>query len=78
MIALLRDGDKITIDAVSGKIDVELSESEIASRKASWVARENDYQSGALWKYSQTVGSARFGAVTHQGAKAEKISYDKI
>ncbi len=78
MIALLRDGDKITIDAVSGKIDVELSESEVASRKASWVARENDYQSGALWKYAQTVGSARFGAVTHRGAKAEKISYDKI
>lgn len=78
MIALLRDGDKITIDAVSGKIDVELSESEIASRKASWVKRENDYQSGALWKYAQTVGSARFGAVTHRGAKAEKISYDKI
>ncbi len=78
MIALLRDGDKITIDAVSGKIDVELSADEVASRKAAWVARENDYQSGALWKYAQTVGSARFGAVTHQGAKAEKISYDKI
>jgi dihydroxy-acid dehydratase len=31
-----------------------------------------------LWKYAQTVGSARFGAVTHPGAKAEKISYDKI
>jgi dihydroxy-acid dehydratase len=78
MIALLRDGDKITIDAVSGSIDVELSAVEIASRKAAWVARENDYQSGALWKYAQTVGSARFGAVTHRGAKAEKISYDKI
>lgn len=78
MIALLRDGDKITIDAVSGSIDVELRESEVASRKAAWVARENDYQSGALWKYAQTVGSARFGAVTHRGAKAEKISYDKI
>jgi dihydroxy-acid dehydratase len=78
MIALLRDGDKITIDAVSGSIDVELNESEVASRKAAWVARENDYQSGALWKYAQTVGSARFGAVTHRGAKAEKISYDKI
>lgn len=78
MIALLRDGDKITIDAVSGSIDVELNESEIASRKAAWKPRENDYQSGALWKYAQTVGSARFGAVTHRGAKVEKISYDKI
>jgi len=78
MIALLKDGDQITIDAIKGTIDVALSDSEIASRKAAWRPRENDYQSGTLWKYAQTVGSARFGAVTHPGAKAEKISYDKI
>jgi dihydroxy-acid dehydratase len=78
MIALLKDGDQITINAIKGTIDVALSDSEIASRKAAWLPRENDYQSGTLWKYAQTVGSARFGAVTHPGAKAEKISYDKI
>ena len=78
MIALLRDGDKITIDAIKGTIDVDLTDAEIAERKAQWTARENDYQSGALWKYAQTVGSARYGAVTHPGAKCEKISYDKI
>jgi dihydroxy-acid dehydratase len=78
MIALLKNGDQITIDAIKGTIDVALSDSEIASRKAAWRPRENDYQSGTLWKYAQTVGSARFGAVTHPGAKAEKISYDKI
>lgn len=78
MIALLQDGDKITIDAINGTIDVELSDAEIAARKAQWKPRENDYQSGTLWKYAQTVGSARFGAVTHPGAKKEKISYDKI
>ncbi len=78
MIALLQDGDKITIDAIKGTIDVDLSDAEIASRKAKWQPRENDYQSGTLWKYAQTVGSARFGAVTHPGAKKEKISYDKI
>ncbi len=78
MIALLKDGDQITIDAIKGTIDVTLNDSEIASRKAAWRPRENDYQSGTLWKYAQTVGSARFGAVTHPGAKAEKISYDKI
>ena len=77
-IALLQDGDKITIDAINGTIDVELSDAEIAARKAQWKPRENDYQSGTLWKYAQTVGSARFGAVTHPGAKKEKISYDKI
>ncbi len=78
MIALLQDGDKITIDAINGTIDVALSDVEIAARKAAWKPRENDYQSGTLWKYAQTVGSARFGAVTHPGAKKEKISYDKI
>lgn len=77
-IALLQDGDQITIDAINGTIDVNLSDSEIAARKAKWQSRENDYQSGTLWKYAQTVGSARYGAVTHGGAKKEKISYDKI
>lgn len=78
MIALLKDGDKITIDAIKGTIDVDLTTEEITSRKASWQSRENDYQSGTLWKYAQTVGSARLGAVTHPGAKKEKISYDRI
>ncbi len=77
-IALLKDGDKITIDAIKGTIDVALTDAELTARKSAWKPRENDYQSGALWKYAQTVGSARFGAVTHPGAKAEKISYDKI
>jgi dihydroxy-acid dehydratase len=78
MIALLKDGDQITIDAIKGTIDVALSDAEIAARKVAWKPRENDYQSGALWKYAQTVGNARLGAVTHPGAKKEKISYDKI
>lgn len=78
VIALLQDGDKIILDAKKGTIDVELSDAELASRKAAWHARENDYTSGTLWKYAQTVGSAQFGAVTHPGAKKEKISYDKI
>jgi dihydroxy-acid dehydratase len=77
-IALLKDGDKITIDAIKGTIDVDLSEAEIAARRAKWQPRQYNYQSGTLWKYAQTVGSPRFGAVTHPGAKAERISYDKI
>lgn len=78
MIALLKDGDQITIDAINGTIDVALSDAEIATRKAAWKPRENDYQSGTLWKYAQTVGSARLGAVTHPGAKKEKICYADI
>jgi dihydroxy-acid dehydratase len=78
MIELLRDGDQITIDAQKGTIDVALSDSEIASEKVAWKARENDCQSGTLWKYAQTVGSSRLGAVTHPRARLEKTSYDKI
>ncbi len=77
VIALLQDGDKIKLDAKNGTINVELSDAEIAARRAKWVARKNDYQSGAIWKYAQTVGAARFGAVTHDG-KREVVSYDKI
>ena len=43
----------------------------LAARRANWQPRTNDYQSGALWRYSQIVGKARFGALTHPGAKAE-------
>ncbi len=70
-IALLRNGDRIVIDAASGRIDVALSEAELASRRAAWTPRRTDYQSGAIWRYAQTVGPACFGALTHPGAAAE-------
>lgn len=70
-IALLKDGDSITIDANKGTISVDLSEKEIARRRASWKPRATDYNSGALWKYAQLVGSAETGATTHPGAAAE-------
>src|SRR5688572_7549454 len=74
-IALLRDGDMITIDAVNGTIDVALSDAELTERKKSWKPRETDFTSGYLWKYAQQVGPAVNGAVTHPGGKAEKQSY---
>jgi dihydroxy-acid dehydratase len=74
-IALLRDGDKITIDAVAGTIDVALGDAELAERRRAWTARRNGYQSGTLWKYAQTVGDAEKGAVTHPGARAETHVY---
>jgi dihydroxy-acid dehydratase len=77
-IALLKDGDKITIDAVAGTIDVALSDAELAERKRAWTPRRNDYQSGTLWKYAQTVGDAEQGAVTHPGGKAETHVYADI
>jgi dihydroxy-acid dehydratase len=70
-IALLRDGDRITIDAVAGTIDVALSDQEFAARRAAWVPRKTDYNSGAIWRFAQTVGPAYLGALTHPGAAAE-------
>jgi len=77
-IALLKNGDKIILDAVSGTIDVDLSQVELEARRKEWKPRETDYTTGTLWKYTQTVGSARFGAVTHPGAKKEKKCYADI
>src|SRR6201987_52509 len=74
-IALLKDGDRITIDAVAGTIDVALSDAELADRKRAWTPRKNSYQSGTLWKYAQTVGEAETGAVTHPGARMEAHVY---
>lgn len=77
-IGLLQDGDIIEIDAVEGILNVQLSDEELAARRQKWTARETDYASGALWKYAQTVGSARYGAVTHPGGAKEKQCYADI
>jgi dihydroxy-acid dehydratase len=77
-IALIKDGDTISIDAEKGTLDVALSESELARRRKSWKAPKNAYQSGALKKYADQVGPARAGAVTHPGARAEVACYADI
>jgi dihydroxy-acid dehydratase len=77
-IALLRNGDRIVIDAVAGTIDVALSEAELSARRAAWQPRQTDYRSGVLWKFAQLVGPARLGAVTHPGAAAESHCYADI
>ncbi|MFO6429472.1 dihydroxy-acid dehydratase [Erythrobacter sp. W302b] len=70
-IGLIEDGDIISIDAEAGTIELDVPEDVLAERRKSWQPRTNDYQSGALWRYSQIVGPARYGAITHPGAKAE-------
>lgn len=77
-IGLLENGDIIHIDAEKGTLDVELSEDELDKRRGSWTARTTDFQSGTLWKYAQTVGSAEKGAVTHPGGHAEVRQYADI
>lgn len=77
-IGLLRDGDIITIDAVAGTLEVQLSAEELKSRSGQWTPREGNFGSGYLWKYAQQVGPAVSGAVTHPGGAAEKACYADI
>ncbi|MEM9228054.1 MAG: dihydroxy-acid dehydratase [Pseudomonadota bacterium] len=78
-IALLRNGDVITLNALTGEISVALSDEELAARKADWTGqRETIYASGALWKYAQLVGKTYRGAVTHPGGAAELHTYADI
>ena len=77
-IGLLRNDDRIVIDAEKGTIDVMLSEAELAARRAAWQPRKTDYNSGAIWKYAQLVGPAHLGAVTNPGAAAETHCYADI
>ncbi|GLV27551.1 dihydroxy-acid dehydratase [Sphingobium sp. TomTYG75] len=77
-IALVENGDLIAIDAEAGTIDLKVSESVLAERQKNWKPRQNDYQSGALWRYAQNVGPAYKGAVTHPGAKTETHVYADI
>src|SRR5690606_7170900 len=71
-IGLVEDGDMINIDAIAGIIDLEVDEKIMEDRRSRFKPHENDYAAGALWRYSQNVGPAYKGAVTHPGAKAEK------
>ncbi|MFK7909773.1 MAG: dihydroxy-acid dehydratase [Akkermansiaceae bacterium] len=63
-IGLLKDGDEITIDAAGNTISVNLSDDELAARKADWQPYEPRYTRGVLAKYAHTVTSASTGAVT--------------
>lgn len=77
-IALLKDGDTIEIDTEKGLLNVDISNKELELRKGNWKPRKTEYTSGTLWKYSQSVGPAFEGAVTHPGAFKEKKCYADI
>ena len=63
-IALVEDGDRITIDAETRQITVDVSDADLAERKSRWVRPESKYKRGVLAKYAKTVCSASEGAVT--------------
>jgi dihydroxy-acid dehydratase len=63
-IGLVRDGDPVTVDTAASVLDLDVSEEELARRRAAYTAPSATYGSGALWKYAQCVGPARYGALT--------------
>jgi dihydroxy-acid dehydratase len=63
-IAVIKNGDRITIDAEKRVIDLEVGEGEIARRLSKWKAPKPRYTRGVLAKYAQLVSSASEGAVT--------------
>ncbi len=65
-LALVEDGDPITIDAEADTIDVHISDEEMMRRRAAWQQPEPRYRKGVLAKYAKLVSSASTGAVTDQ------------
>ncbi len=63
-LALLRDGDSITIDAKLHRLEVHLSDEELGRRRVAWKAPQTRYTSGVLAKYRHLVSSSSLGAVT--------------
>lgn len=63
-IALVKNGDEITIDIETNAIDLHVSREDLEQRRKKWVRPEPNYTSGALAKYASLVGSASQGAIT--------------
>jgi dihydroxy-acid dehydratase len=65
-IALVKDGDTLTIDANTNRIDIDLSDAELAKRHSAWKAPELKSKRGTLYKYIKNVKSATEGCVTDE------------
>jgi dihydroxy-acid dehydratase len=63
-IALVREGDMITIDAEQNRLEVDVSDEELAKRRAAWSEPAPKFTKGVLWKYFKSVSSASEGCVT--------------
>ncbi|HWX64125.1 dihydroxy-acid dehydratase, partial [Bradyrhizobium sp.] len=67
-LALVRNGDRVRIDAGARRMDVLVDEHELTRRRQAWKPRPPRHPAGALAKYARLVGQAPGGAVTHAGA----------
>jgi len=62
-IALVQDGDRIVVDILNRRIDLQVEDDELARRRAAWTPHEQAFNYGVLGKYAKLVGSAANGAV---------------
>ena len=76
-LALVKNGDRISIDAARGTATLDVAAGELARRRKAWKAPRRDALSGALEKYAALVGSAFTGAVTHSGGVARRAGRRK-
>ena len=67
-LALVRNGDRIRIDASARRMDLLIEDRELSLRREAWRPRPPRHSAGALAKYARLVGQAPGGAVTHKGA----------
>ncbi|MCA9019968.1 MAG: dihydroxy-acid dehydratase, partial [Planctomycetaceae bacterium] len=65
-IALVKNGDKVTIDAENNRMDMDVSDEEIEERRKAWTAPPFKYTRGTLYKYIKNVKSASEGCVTDE------------
>ncbi|HCD01747.1 MAG TPA: dihydroxy-acid dehydratase, partial [Planctomycetaceae bacterium] len=65
-VALVENGDRVTIDAETRRIDMEVSDEELARRREAWAAPELKHTRGTLGRYIRTVKSASLGCVTDE------------
>jgi dihydroxy-acid dehydratase len=70
-IALLEDGDEITVDIPDRTLEVDVSDAELRRRREAWEPKPPNYASGVLAKYGQAFDSAANGAVTNPGVKRD-------
>ena len=63
-LALVKNGDRITIDARAREVSVDLSDKELRARRKAWKPRKPKYTRGVLAKYARQVSTASTGAVT--------------
>jgi dihydroxy-acid dehydratase len=76
-LALVRNGDRIRIDAAARRMELLVDDPELGRRREAWKPRPPRHRAGALAKYARLVGQAPGGAVTHKGA-AEWPWFDQL